>query len=533
MDFAFCVEKLLATPKKRQPVKNLSAKTPGSPRTPERKRRVERQQSDDKDFDQVAKTRRVEETEPGKTPTSKSSAVAAFSAAAVAGAEHVAAAPAADAKAALERDAALTTKLFDGLEAVLVMTAARKGRPTLAVIKEHVGNYTQRDLTDERLERVLHLAEDMLSVAWIGPNLEICQKLENGDTRAPTNAERVERREAFAKRLAAAVEQGALPLRKLPQQPLPPPGLDAQRTAASAPDVKEAATPELTPSAASHSSATTGTERMQALKSRMLVKFEMENIQSAFRSQVWDLERSIATCDDAIVVHSVLGQLFARGEGQDSAATDAEVVQGVCSGGFATQTRRPLDVEAATAALACLRRNAAGWFGTTTKKYAHKPGLILRRLPGGQPAASLEAVRAEQRKFQEELARVGAICPTAGEAPKGDAQDTLAGADCDGCNSSAREGTAAGTADAVEDVSSGRAEGGRADNYDAIRGAAGAGKEGASDGLRACICHTIRSNESGEARGCLEDALSESESEGDGNGQDRQEGFAQDVTKHQ
>jgi len=80
-----------------------------------------------------------------------------------------------------------------------------------------------------------------------------------------------------------------------------------------------------------------GTTRLEALRNRVLQKQDSEAERSAHRVAIDSLERQMCTCEDAMAVHAVVQQLFARGKGNNSAASEAEVMVAVCSESFSAQ----------------------------------------------------------------------------------------------------------------------------------------------------------------------------------------------------
>lgn len=317
-------------------------------------------------------------------------------------------------------DAALLEKLFNGVETVLMLLRSRRTHPTVAVVREHVGSFTQRDLSVQRLEEILAVADEMLETAWVGGALELVQRLESGEARAPSTEETLRRQAIFCTRLAEAAKQAGvhrapLPRRALPCKQTAVQGLDASRPVAPrAPEassveqqpgqsrsrteasVPRAAAPAATPSRQSASS------RLQMLLQRTLAKQAQEGSRTAHQAKVRECEQRLGTCEDALALHAILVQLFARGEDASSAASEAEVLTGACSRGLVMQTRRPIDPPAAKAAFALLTAKADGWFTTTVPQHSQSTGLLLRRLPEGNSSVGAEALQAEIRHLHEE-----------------------------------------------------------------------------------------------------------------------------------
>jgi len=141
--------------------------------------------------------------------------------------------------------------------------------------------------------------------------------------------------------------------------------------------------------------------RLEALRARVRAREDSDARRKAFQEKVDGTEGRIAICEDALALHGVLVQLFARGEGTDSAASEAEVIGGVCSLGT-VQTRRPMEAEAARAALDCLAAMATLWFEVCAPQHSQRTGLILRRLPDGCSFACEEQLQLQIRHLQEE-----------------------------------------------------------------------------------------------------------------------------------
>lgn len=400
MDFARCVESLLATPrrKRREPVAG----------TPHKVRRTE---SDCIGIDFIEE---ANDKEPSAT------------------APHAA-------EEVTERDAAVLATLFEGLESELVYLASRRGRPSLEVVRQHVEIATRRCLTDERLEQLLAVAGCMLDVVCVGEHLELVQRVEGGEVRPPSSAERAVRRAAFAAALAAARQRAAANRGPLPRRPLPPrhsfsapvprtvpPGGTASAPAASAAPQLLRSACEGAESAAAEAPAGSGS-RLLALRGRVLERQASNRSVAAHRARLGELERRISSCEDAMAAHAVLVQLFARGEGVASAACETEILSAIGSGTFAAQCRRPIDAVSAGNAVELLLSSAAGWFEVHTPQYSQRVGRLLNRLPGGSSAAALDALRAELRRLQDEHGAIVAQGADQPEAATGDAALALAG----------------------------------------------------------------------------------------------------------
>jgi len=374
------VELLLATPRrqKRRQLKNQVSDTPDKEAPPTKARRV---------LQRSASSSKASVQTPSKVENSKTVTPGV----AVRTAE------------ALAEDAALITKLFDGLESVLVLLASRRARPTIAATREHVGHATQRELSDERLQQILAVAGNMLEATWVR-GLELVQRLEDGDVRAPTNVEKAIRHTAFCARLDVLVKQAAANQQPLPRKAFPAkPGAQepsaAQPDVGSSPAVKESAQAQGPPAVAP---AKVGGSRLDALRQRIQARQATERCRNEHLAKVSAVEGRIVTCEDALAVHAILVHLFARGEGADSAASEAEVVSGICSAGFSMQSRRTIESEAARVALAQLTKKATSWYTARMPEHSQRTGLILRRLPEGNSLDSTEALQEEILALQAE-----------------------------------------------------------------------------------------------------------------------------------
>lgn len=297
----------------------------------------------------------------------------------------------------------LTISLFDGIENVLVLMASRRSRAILSAVRQHVEELTQRDLTDERLERVLAAAGNMLEAVWVGSNLELVQRLRAGEHGVPTNAERIERREAFKATLVSSPQ--SLPRRPLPGRPQASgskPTLPCKETPshAAAPDpiVEVVAKAKREAEICIGPPAGAAERRMDALRVRIMERQASEARRKAYLGKIGQLESRIALCHDSLAVHAVLVQLFARGECEDSAASEAEVVSGLCS---SMQSKRIMEAEAARAALDYLTSRAITWYEASAPQHSQLTGVILRRFSDGCSSTCAEELQLQIRELQE------------------------------------------------------------------------------------------------------------------------------------
>jgi len=334
----------------------------------------------------------------------------------------------------LDERCAVLSKLFAGLEDVLVLFSKRGRRPALAGeagVKSDVEGHTRRDLSDERLQHILALADGMLEAVWLGSgasaSLELVQRAEDGEARPPTLDEQAKRRARFDAALAdAASGGGKLPSQELPPRPSSPWTVESSYTS----EARESSPVSSAGSAAvagapPHSGVPTAAgrsmeDRIQAIKMRMLARQEAERKQAALQAAIRDLEHQCAVCEDAMALQPVLEMLFARGKGTSSAATEVELLSAATSSCYSAQFRRPMDREVACAALACLTARSAEWYRVEAAVHSRSAGSFLRRIAGGSSKAAMEALKAELQalKAQRSALLDGSIAPpTAAGAP--------------------------------------------------------------------------------------------------------------------
>eukprot|EP00930_Biecheleria_cincta_P083791 TRINITY_DN732_c0_g2_i1.p1 TRINITY_DN732_c0_g2~~TRINITY_DN732_c0_g2_i1.p1 ORF type:complete len:551 (-),score=111.07 TRINITY_DN732_c0_g2_i1:62-1714(-) len=315
---------------------------------------------------------------------------------------------------------AILLKLFDGMEHVLRLTASRKRHTPLDELRQDLVGYVGRDLTTDRLEKILALAGGMFEVLWIGSGFSAFMSIEqrDGDSRskAPTAEELVERKSRYGSALDVAVKSGELPRRSLPPRPA---GIQRAPTrdvlpvivsnAAAAALAEAAALPPLAKRGSSSES------RLQALRARVLARKPILDRQAAYEAEQKRLERVANACEDSIVAHAVLAHLFARAEGQAACATEAELLFEVTS----PRCKRPLSPEAGKDAVAKLLQVGAGtWFSIEKAVYSTKAGSFLRPLPEGPRCASvivLETLENDLRQVYDKKQRLAADGPSAFE----------------------------------------------------------------------------------------------------------------------
>jgi len=321
--------------------------------------------------------------------------------------------------------------LFSGLETVLAILFSRGRPPLLSVVREDVEATTGKSLTEERLGQVLALAGGMLEVRWVGQGnsaaLEVWQRTEDSKPRPPTSAERPHRQAKFAAALAAAVMSGGpLPVHQLPPRPESPPSAAVKRMR----PVEVLAPTQAGRSVGVDGSLGSPAERMVALRRRVQAREEAAEEARARAAAISAAERRVGLCEDAIMLHGIVEHFFGRGreflqfdhlfeKGKDdgcSVTTETEVLRAACSMSFSVQVKRPLELEAARAAIALLNEKCTGWYCVEKPKYSERVGAFIRMIPGASSADALLVLRKELREAQEaqtELELLGAAGPIA------------------------------------------------------------------------------------------------------------------------
>jgi len=300
----------------------------------------------------------------------------------------------------------LLAKCFASLEDVLTLRARRDQRAEANSVKRDVESLVRRDFGDGRLARVLHVAGKMLDAQWKGRSisavLELKQRVgERAEIRPPKPEEAIQRKTQFAEAARIAAAGDALSFCQLPQRPTQAGSIDAVATSM----VREMVEAIAVASTTTHGSLLggampSGTQRLEALRNRVLQKQDSEAERSAHRAAVDALERQMCTCEDAMAVHAVVQQLFARGKGKNSAASDAEVIVAVCSESFEAQCHRPLSRESARTAIAYLERRATNWYRVEAAVHSRHAGAYLRRIPGGSSEAVRELISNDMRELK-------------------------------------------------------------------------------------------------------------------------------------
>jgi len=306
-------------------------------------------------------------------------------------------------------------KLFIGLEHILRLIAGRRRHTSLEALREDVEGHTSRSLTTERLEQILALAEGMLEISWVGLGhsayLALEQRNEDGKPQPPAAEELPKRSERFesALKTALATKVGAIPNRPLPSRPFAPgsePKMDAEvsmtaeeAAKSSAAAAALSAVQSLPRLARSGSSA----DRMEALKARIQAKKVFLDREAFHQRELQELDERIGAVEDALQTHAVLVQLFARGEGRASGATELELLTAICGVSFAMQVKRPLSAEAGKAAVARLKSlGASVWFSAEEAFESSIAISYLRRLPSGSQMTVSETLESELRKLLQE-----------------------------------------------------------------------------------------------------------------------------------
>jgi hypothetical protein len=303
----------------------------------------------------------------------------------------------------VEADLLLT--LFSALDSVLQLLARRGRQAFHSVVRTDVESVTGRELSDDRLRRVLSIAgPNLIDIKWITSGrsamLEIFQRDEHGNKRFPTLEEMSHRKEEFKVALNAAWKTGQLPFVVSLEKPAPAPAVQVTpMPALPTPEVKIA-----TIHMYNNTKGADASTRKESLLERVKAR-ERQAAELRVRQKEYDaIRRKIGVCDDAEIAHKVLQSLFARGEGKNSGASEEEVLQALSSASFGMQCTKTLDRPAAQDALALLVEKCSQWF--IVQAGVHNPrAKYLRRLPQARPADALAAVQAERlnlkRKLQE------------------------------------------------------------------------------------------------------------------------------------
>mmetsp|Transcript_46666 Transcript_46666/g.107845 ORF Transcript_46666/g.107845 Transcript_46666/m.107845 type:complete len:469 (+) Transcript_46666:60-1466(+) len=306
-------------------------------------------------------------------------------------------------------DDAVLAKLFAGIEDVLVLFTSRRRRPVLAVVRADVEAHTSRDLDDVRLGQILALSRDMLELVWVGTgsgaSLELIQRAEDGEARPPNLDEQNQRRARFTAAFIAAASQGQLPSQETPLRPATPGAAEERSRSAVAASggcgqgIEAGGAARRVPQrAAPH--AAVAWRRLEALRQRLVARQEQEQRQAAWQAATIEVGRRISTCEDALALHGVLEHLFARGQGGNAAASEAELLSAVVGCSASVQCRRPMDHEAARIALACLTSKAVGWYLVEAAVHSKNAGSYLRRVEGGSSKPVLEALHNELQQLK-------------------------------------------------------------------------------------------------------------------------------------
>jgi len=397
MDLSRSIASLLGTPKKKRPVPRTEV---DSDSRPQKKSRCDTASLDNTP---PKKSRRL----PASLGVNANSADCRCEAASEPSGKQV---EAVTPPAPLELQRAemtLMEKSFASLEDVLTLRARRDQRAEANSVKSDVESLLRRDFGDDRLARVLYVAGSMLDAQWKGLGtsavLELKQRVgEQGETRPPRPEEASQRKIQFAEALRAAAAGDALSFCKLPQRPTPAGSMEAAARSMAQERHEAAAVASVTKHVPLLGGPTpSGTQRLDALRKRVLQKQDSEAEREAHRAAVDALERQMCTCEDALAVHAVVQQLFARGTGKDSAASEAEVIVAVCSESFSAQCHRPLSRESARAAMAYLERKATTWYRVEAAVHSRHAGAYLRRIPGGSSEAVRELLLNDLRELKE------------------------------------------------------------------------------------------------------------------------------------
>ena len=301
----------------------------------------------------------------------------------------------------------LMLKLFDGIETVLQLRASRYRITSVETLRQSVEASAGRDLTLERLQQLLSLADGLLEAVWMGegcPYLSVEQRDKDGKPARPEASELSERRAQFHRALSMACTR-----REVPAKPLPPRPAEHELKAIEEPiavdiEAGRAAAVKLAELAKLPSLKTTGTcqQRMEALKARIAAKKAIVEKEEKEEAEFQRLLDSISICEDVLAAREVLIHLFARpGEGKIVNVSETKILGALCSCSFADQCTRMVSLEAGKVALAKLKDLGEGvWFSVIPAQYSQE--FFWRRIPGGNDEKVRAALSAQMRTLREE-----------------------------------------------------------------------------------------------------------------------------------
>ncbi|CAJ1404700.1 unnamed protein product [Effrenium voratum] len=298
----------------------------------------------------------------------------------------------------------LLGKLFQGIESVLQLRASRYRHTPVDTLRECVEACTGRDLTMDRLQQVLALAEGMLEAVWIGsdkPYLAVEQRA-GGKLARPQGAEVAERSAKFR----VAMEATAVPRKELPACPVlrAPEAMEPKPEAPVDPQAGEAVAAKVAELAKLPALKCTGStqQRMMALRARVAAKKAIVDTEASHEAEFVNLQSRVSSCEDALAARAVLVRLFAySGEGKEATVNEKKILSALCSCSFNEQCTRLVSVEAGKSALARLKELGDGvWFSVVQAK--HSDDTFWRLILGGDQDAVRTALMAEMQKLQEE-----------------------------------------------------------------------------------------------------------------------------------
>lgn len=299
-------------------------------------------------------------------------------------------------------------KLFASLDSVLQLLSRRGQRGFHSAVKIDVESTTGRDLSDYRLGCVLGLAgPNVIDFRWAKTGrdvkLEFFQRDANGKECFPSLEEMEQRRQNFKVALIAAEKSNRVPRVILPERFDSTPRVLSSNTIPSLP-------PQYDRKATSPSSAG-AIRRRESLLERVRARERQAAERHVLEKKYNELRCKIGVCDDAEIVYKLLQSLFARGEGKSSAASEEEVLNGLCSVSFGMQCVKTLERPAAQAALKLLTEKSSQWFSVHTG--VHNPNAkYLRRLPQGHGANALAEVHAERLSLETKIRELCESCET-------------------------------------------------------------------------------------------------------------------------
>eukprot|EP00929_Paragymnodinium_shiwhaense_P103719 TRINITY_DN6740_c0_g1_i1.p1 TRINITY_DN6740_c0_g1~~TRINITY_DN6740_c0_g1_i1.p1 ORF type:complete len:570 (-),score=162.02 TRINITY_DN6740_c0_g1_i1:158-1867(-) len=334
-------------------------------------------------------------------------------------------------------------KLFKSLDTVLNIIGLRTSRAVLSQVRQSVVLDTRKDLTDQRLRRILALASGMLSVRWndsVG-EVEFRQVLEDGKPRCPTAEELKARCAVFARRLQDALDAGAYPEEELPKseaQPKPP-IIDRSKQAEPRLDNTPGAAAAAAAASSPSSAGSSAIERFAQLVAR--VRAREAAGESQVNRAIKAARQRLEACENAIALQPLVSQLFvkhrtfspaklftAASRKATSGVSEAQILSICTSATPGAQASKSVEMEyeKARSAIDHLAAHSKAWFVLSENPYV-RGERSLRTIPSCSAVSALDSLMAERvqyRAYLEQLLEGGetaglaanSVCPEADAA---------------------------------------------------------------------------------------------------------------------